>query len=271
MTTTRRSARELALRVLYQVDVANVPLEEALSGALSQHASTLHNVISQDVGETTAAVAALAEFVPAAEEPRARRSARALSRRYAALLAKCSDTAETATIDAFQASTAQAADARLNRYSVDLRQLARICQETAEEDAYAGDIAGRMRDLVSACLDRAGAEFIRRVQGACGLAHYASGLVLGVSRCVADLDYRIASVAAGWSVDRQAIVDRNILRIAAYELVTGDPAAAVVIDEAVEIAKLYSTEESGRFVNGVLGALANQPAPPSMQETGEPE
>jgi N utilization substance protein B len=74
------------------------------------------------------------------------------------------------------------------------------------------------------------------------------------------LDAKLATLTTDWAPDRQAAVDRNILRLGAYELmyVPESPVAAVV-NEAVELAKKYSTEESGRFVNGVLGALARQP------------
>ncbi len=72
------------------------------------------------------------------------------------------------------------------------------------------------------------------------------------------IDQRIADLSSGWALDRQAAVDRNILRLAAYEILFS-PAIpyAASINEAVELAKKYSTQESGRFVNGVLGAMVN--------------
>ena len=74
------------------------------------------------------------------------------------------------------------------------------------------------------------------------------------------IDARVAALATEWALDRQAAVDRNILRLAAYELLyRPDAPVAAVVNEAVELAKKYSTAESGRFVNGVLGALARQP------------
>ncbi|MBV9850929.1 MAG: transcription antitermination factor NusB [Armatimonadetes bacterium] len=80
-----------------------------------------------------------------------------------------------------------------------------------------------------------------------------------------DIDARLTALATDWAPDRQAAVDRNILRLGAYELLfLPDSPVAAVVNEAVELAKKYSTAESGRFVNGVLGALARQPrgAPP---------
>ena len=66
----------------------------------------------------------------------------------------------------------------------------------------------------------------------------------------------------GWPLDRMAVVDRLVLRLAVAELLDPDgPPVAVVIDEAVELAKTYSTEESGRFVNGVLSTVAAQVRP----------
>ena len=62
--------------------------------------------------------------------------------------------------------------------------------------------------------------------------------------------------AAGWTVERMPAIDRCVLRIASYELL-GEPEVpvAVVLDEAVDLAKAYSTEDSGRYVNGVLARL----------------
>lgn len=74
------------------------------------------------------------------------------------------------------------------------------------------------------------------------------------------IDRRVADLATEWALDRQAAVDRNILRLASYELLyRPDSPVAAVVNEAVELAKKYSTAESGRFVNGVLGALAREP------------
>ena len=90
-------------------------------------------------------------------------------------------------------------------------------------------------------------------------ASFALKLVLGASEKQAEIDAAIGGLSAGWNMERQVAVDRNILRIGAFEMLfmEGVPTAAS-INEAVELAKKYSTTESGRFVNGVLGALAVQ-------------
>jgi len=82
--------------------------------------------------------------------------------------------------------------------------------------------------------------------------------VEGVVEHRAELDERIGQVATGWRVERMPPVDRNILRLGLYELTYSDTPVGVVISEAVELAKTYSTARSGAFVNGVLAKLAEQ-------------
>lgn len=100
---------------------------------------------------------------------------------------------------------------------------------------------------------------------------YAVDLFMGVGRYGPELDELISRRALHWSMDRMAVVDRSLLRMAAYELLHHpDVPVAVVISESVELAKLYSTEESGRFVNGVLGALAQDLRPGETDGAGAP-
>jgi len=75
---------------------------------------------------------------------------------------------------------------------------------------------------------------------------------------VAELDSRITAAAEGWTADRLGAVERNILRLATYELDEGTVPLEVVIDEAVTLAKRYATEDAGRLVNGILGRIARE-------------
>ncbi len=86
---------------------------------------------------------------------------------------------------------------------------------------------------------------------------YAWQLVSGTTTNRAAIDEVIVSVSAEWKLDRMASVDRNIARLAIYEMRFGSEPLSpnVVINEAVELAKTFGTEESGRFVNGILGSL----------------
>lgn len=87
-------------------------------------------------------------------------------------------------------------------------------------------------------------------------ARYARDLVQGTWERKDAIDELIARLAREWSVDRMAAVDRNILRLAIYEIKhQEDVPDGVVADEAVELAKAYSTAESGKFINGILGTV----------------
>ncbi|EOR23345.1 transcription antitermination factor NusB [Cytobacillus oceanisediminis] len=87
---------------------------------------------------------------------------------------------------------------------------------------------------------------------------YLTKLVDGVLSHQVSIDETIKQYLENWSLERIANVDRNILRLAAYEMMYGqadDVPVNVAIDEAVEIAKLYGDDQSGRFVNGVLSKI----------------
>lgn len=82
-------------------------------------------------------------------------------------------------------------------------------------------------------------------------------LVIGVGRELERLDALIAAKAKGWTLARMPVLDLNVMRLAVFELLERPQVpTAVVLDEAVELAKRFSTDDSGRFVNGVLAAVA---------------
>lgn len=86
---------------------------------------------------------------------------------------------------------------------------------------------------------------------------FAEDLVRGVEAKHEEIDALITRFAKGWTLDRMPVLDRALLRLATFELI-GHPdiPIGVVISEAVELAKRYSTDDSGRFVNGVLSSVA---------------
>lgn len=89
------------------------------------------------------------------------------------------------------------------------------------------------------------------------LAEFARKIVFGVLPITDTLDHLIARYAPEWPLEQIAAIDRNILRMALWEFaVYGETPLKVAINEAVELAKLYGSDSAPRFVNGVLGALA---------------
>jgi N utilization substance protein B len=83
-------------------------------------------------------------------------------------------------------------------------------------------------------------------------------LARGTAADVSEIDKQIAAKSEHWRVERMAIVDRNILRLAIYELRLAELPAPVVIDEALELARQFSSDESLAFINGVLDAVHRQ-------------
>jgi N utilization substance protein B len=88
---------------------------------------------------------------------------------------------------------------------------------------------------------------------------YANQVVRGVAEHAGEIDARITKASENWRLERMSRVDRNVLRLATWELLQrGDVPRAVILDEAVELAKTYGTEDSKAFVNGVLSRVADE-------------
>jgi transcription antitermination protein NusB len=81
-----------------------------------------------------------------------------------------------------------------------------------------------------------------------------------VAERAAELDRRIDEATEDWPADRLGALERNVLRVGIYELEAGDVPTEVAIDEAVRLAKRYSSDEAGRLVNGILGRIARERA-----------
>jgi len=111
---------------------------------------------------------------------------------------------------------------------------------------YEADVRDRSPEAVLA----------EHVEGEDPPPRFAVALVEGVGEHRDALDARIRAHAESWTLERMPTVDRNVLRLATYELLHTDVPTAVAIDEAITLAKELSTEDSGRFVNGLLGRIA---------------
>ena len=101
---------------------------------------------------------------------------------------------------------------------------------------------------------------------------FAQALVRGVLRHRVALDQTVGASAEHWRVERMAVVDRNVLRLAVYELLFDDETPPpVVIDEAIEIAKRYGSAESGGFINGILDDIRLRLERGELQRPADPE
>lgn len=99
--------------------------------------------------------------------------------------------------------------------------------------------------------------FIHHFQVSPGLVAMLRELARGTLEHSNDLDLRIQEVSANWKLSRMSLIDRNVLRLAIYELLNTDTPQKVVMNEAIELAKKYGSQDSGRFVNGLLDKIVH--------------
>jgi transcription antitermination factor NusB len=124
-----------------------------------------------------------------------------------------------------------------------------MAREIALEITYQLDLRGRevMEELESYLSERTQKEDIK---------NFSRELVLGVYQRQSELDKIIVKISRNWEMSRMAVIDRNILRIAVYELVfRTDIPPKSSINEAIDIAKKYGSKDSGSFVNGILNMV----------------
>jgi transcription antitermination protein NusB len=125
-------------------------------------------------------------------------------------------------------------------------------RKRAVDILFESDLRGL--DPIALLAERVGAPELAPV------SEYTVSLVHGVVEHATDIDRLLTNQAHGWTLERMPAVDRAVLRLGVFELLFSDEVDdAVAIDEAIELAKLLSTDDSPRFVNGVLGALAALP------------
>jgi len=109
---------------------------------------------------------------------------------------------------------------------------------------------------------RHGAEFWERHPVDADTRAFADALVRGTKTNQAKIDQVLSQFAEHWDLERMSVVDRNILRLAAFELLwTGEVPPKVAINEAIEIAKKFGTKDSSRFINGVLDRVHKELRP----------
>jgi N utilization substance protein B len=136
-------------------------------------------------------------------------------------------------------------------YAADVRAVdpLDVLQEELEKQADGDDA-----DLDAATLDR-----------------FAVTLLHGLGGSMPEVDERIARFARGWRLERMPAIDRNVLRLAVHELLTEPTPVAVVMDEAVRLASELSTDDSGRYVNGVLAAIVRDLASSAERQVPDTE
>ncbi len=115
-------------------------------------------------------------------------------------------------------------------------------------------------------------DFLREEESDVETRRFAARLVQGVLENQAEIDEAIQAVAQNWNISRMAVVDRNVLRLATYELLQcQDIPPKVAINEAIDIGKRYSTQNSGAFINGILDRIMNRSKKAKKSDEAERE
>ncbi len=126
----------------------------------------------------------------------------------------------------------------------------RLARETALQALYLIDVSG-IPEEVALLTQEESLNSLNKKD-----ADFARDIVVGTRRFLTAIDEKITEAASNWKIERMTAIDRNILRLSAYELLyVSDTPPNVAIDEAIEIAREFSTDESSRFVNGVLDKI----------------
>jgi len=136
-----------------------------------------------------------------------------------------------------------------------------LSRSVAMQSLYEWDFRGRKKEMLPEVVERNITEFAAGMEDTA----FIRDLVSGVMERITELDKIIEKAAPQWPLDQIAIVDRNVLRLGLYELLFGkrdEVPPKVAINEAIELAKSFGGDSSGKFVNGVLGTV--------YREIGEP-
>jgi N utilization substance protein B len=257
MVNSRRVARELALRVLFQVDVGKQPLDEVLEGAAGQVVIAVAQPVGQAAKEGVAALRRLALERAAEASSQSSRQIKQVSTLMSAQIRALAENLNERAADAARRPREGAGGRAVEGMRSDLEDALKVLRRLAAREGTYREVLKELGTLAEERVDQIRFAFERHIDPAVSTSALIRRLVHGVLEKRKEIDRRIGALTAGWAQERQPAVDRNILRLAAYEILfVPDIPMSVSINEAVELARKYSTDESPRFVNGVLGALA---------------
>ncbi len=259
MPDYRRAARELALRVLFQADVGQQPVREVIGGALDQLTASVRSGLTMAVRQAERRMGAAQDPPLVLVSQTTRRERTRVRRNVAKQLQAAADELAALVEQALQLHPSLTADEVLGRFDGVVAPSLRKAERILARALLPADEISGYEDCVREAVRAMRRTMEKRLPVARATADLLIRLAGGASRYREELARRLNVLTGEWPLDRQASADRNILRLAAFELLyCPETPPAVVINEAVELAKRYGTEESPRFVNGVLSALAAQ-------------
>jgi N utilization substance protein B len=251
----------MALKALYQMDVGKMPLSEALEDIFAQAHSMVDTPMMQSVHDAQTLLKQTAQERAGELSPVSLRQVKRAASAASVLLGKLAEEIASQTCALFGESQAPDVQQAEQMMRSALEETRASLLRLKERDTLQPEIIAELIALALKRADQMEHTFLRHLPASLHTASFAQTLVRGVLEKRQEIDDRLSALSTGWALDRQATVDRNIMRLAAYEILyLPDIPAGATINEAVEIAKKYSTAESGRFVNGILGSLVMQTA-----------
>ncbi len=257
MPTGRRAARELALKTIFQVDVGKQPVSEVLDGALDQFRQTVVAAVGEWAAGAKSSI--LEKAVPPDGDlsTQSKRQLRGIAAAVVGELETLEERAADRSLEAIAESGHFNAEHSVREFVADCERARKGIRNHASKPTLFTAHVDSLAQIALEAIPQIEAVFEKVLGPVTASGEYAVTLVKGTMEKKDEIDQLVASLSSGWALDRQAAVDRNILRLAAYELMfLEEVPVGAAINEAVVLAQKYSTEESGSFVNGVLGALA---------------
>ncbi len=262
MTNARRVGRELALKALFQIDIGKQPLSEVIIGAEGQIIQGLLQPSGQAVREAQADVKSILKPHEPELTTQTRRQVRKAGTDCMKAMKNAAAHVETIARQCIEDPLNVDIASIVHRISTATDIGINSIAESVNRDGFRDDLVQLLVEAVQTKTKVVGISVSRTINSSVVASKTFHALVHGVQQHLIELDDRISSLSAGWTLDRQPAVDRNVLRVAVYELLfMPEVPAGVVINEAVDLAKKYSTADSGKFVNGILGALATSQRP----------
>ncbi len=257
MTNARRIGRELALKALFQVDIGKQPLAEVVSSAEAQILQGLLQVSGQAIKEAQSEVRSLIKPEESDLSTQSRRQLRKAGTDCMNAMKSAAAHVETIVRHCIENPGSVDIPGIVQRVATATEIGVDAINDIVTKDGVRNDLVALVISAVQIKTKIVGSSVSRTLNSSVVASRTLQSLVYGVSKHKKELDEQITTLSAGWALDRQPAVDRNVLRIAIFELLhMPEIPAGVVINEAVDLAKKYSTADSGKFVNGVLGTLA---------------
>jgi N utilization substance protein B len=250
----------MALKALYQKDAGKQPLDEVLQGIMDQIRDISMEPMQQIAKKARKDIFRISRELTADQtiSPESRRGLRQTASLSAREIDHLLQETEKFLVNTVSPSPILSIDQAIMNFHILFEKEEATLAKLSQRQSMYPDILEPCFRIANLSLNQMKASFHRHLPETIEIAEFACMLVNGTIAHQTAIDEQLENYTKEWPMERQAIVDRNIMRMATFELMEAvDIPIAATVNEAVELAKKFSTNESGKFVNGVLGALCD--------------